>query len=85
MATRGFKPEITQKNEKFVRSVRAAMEREGVSRAKLARVTGLCTTTISIRFSKNNPNPDPMTIQELRIISKVLKLSDQDILDFVRG
>lgn len=85
MATRGFKPEITQKNEKFVRSVRAAMEREGVSRAKLAKVTGLSTTTVSIRFSKNNPNPDPMTIKELRIISKVLKLSDQDILDFVRG
>ena len=82
---RGFKPEITQKNERFVRAVRAAMEREGISRAKLAALTRLCMTTISIRFSKNNPNPDPMTVQELRIVSRALKLSDQDILDFVRG
>lgn len=84
MATRGFKPEITQKNERFARAVRAAMEKEGVSRAKLMRLTGLCTTTMSNRFSKNNPKPDPMTVQELRIYCKVLKLSDEDILDFVR-
>lgn len=85
MATRGFKPEITQKNERFARTVRAAMEKEGVSRSKLMRLTGLCKTTMSNRFSKNKPNPDPMTVQELRIYCKVLKLSDEDILNFVRG
>lgn len=85
MTTRGFKSETTRKNVRFVRAVRAAMEKEKVSRDKLMQLTGLCPTTMSNRFSRNKPNPDPMTVQELRVYCKVLKLSDEDILDFVKG
>lgn len=85
LAVRGFKPETTQKNENFARRIRTQMVACGVSRAKLMRLTGRCTVTMTNRFGENNPKPDEMTVKELRIYCRVLKLSDEDILDFVRG
>ncbi len=57
----------------------------GVTRKKLMELTGRGTGTMVKRIGKTNPMPDEMTVKELRIYIKILKLSDDDILDFVRG
>lgn len=87
MATRGFKPETTKKNEKFARKIRSQMIECEVSRQKMMKFAGISHSTLSHRFysEKTSPKPDMMTVQELRIYCKILKLSDEDILDFVRG
>ena len=84
---RGFKPETTQKNEVFARIVRAKMVEHNVSRDKLIKLTGIGTTTLSHRFysQKTSPEPDMMTVKELRVYCKLLKLSDEDILNFIKG
>ena len=71
--SRGFKPQITQQNEKFAHLINVKMVDYGG------------TGTMVKRIGKTNPMPDEMTVKELRIYIKILKLSDDDILDFVRG
>lgn len=87
MATRGFKPETTRQNEDFARAVRIAIVKNGINRDKLLKMTGVCGASLSKRFfsEKRPPEPDKMPVTELRIYCKVLKLSDEDILKFVRG
>lgn len=84
---RGFKPEAVQKNENFARIARAKMVEHNVSRDKLMKLTGIGSVTLSHRFfaKKTSPEPDMMTIKELRVYCKLLKLSDDDILNFIRG
>ncbi len=83
--SRGFKPQITQQNEKFAHLINVKMVDYGVTRKKLMELTGRGTGTMVKRIGKTNPMPDEMTVKELRIYIKILKLSDDDILDFVRG
>lgn len=83
--TRGFKPQATQQNEKFAHLVNVKMVDCGVTRKKLMELTGRGTGTMVKRFGKTNPTPDEMTVKELRIYVKTLKLSNEDILEFVRG
>lgn len=81
---RGFKPEMTRKNEDFIHAVKVKMAEHNISRAKLMQLTGVSVVTMTNRIGKN-ANPDKMTVQELRIYCKALKLPDDVILDFVRG
>ena len=83
--SRGFKPQITQQNEKFAHLINVKMVDYGVTRKKLMELTGRGTGTMVKRIGKTNPMPDEMTVKELRIYINILKLSDDDILDFVRG
>lgn len=86
MATRGFKPETTKKNEKFARKIRSQMIECEVSRQKMMKLADISSSTLSHRFysEKASPEPDMMSVRELRVYCKVLKLSDEDILEFVR-
>lgn len=83
--TRGFKPQSTQQNEDFARLIRIKMAQHDVTRKKLMELTGRGTVTMVKRIGKTNPMPDEMSVQELRIYIKTLKLSDDDVLKFVRG
>lgn len=85
--TRGFKPETARKNEAFARTARARMIENEVPRDKLMKLAGISPATISHRFysQKKSPEPDRMTVRELRVYCRALKLSDEEILDFVRG
>lgn len=84
---RGFKPEATRKNEDFARIIRMKLVEHEISRDKIMKATGIGSTTLSHRFyaQKASPAPDLMTVKELRVYCKVLKLSDEDILNFVKG
>lgn len=84
---RGFKPEATRKNEEFARIVRMKIVEHDISRNKIMQTTGISTVTLSHRFysKKTSPEPDAMTVKELRTYCKLLKLSDDDILNFVKG
>lgn len=84
---RGFKPEATRKNEEFARIARTKIVEHGISRDRLMKLAEIGSTTLSHRFfsQKTSPEPDLMTIKELRVYCKVLKLSDEDILNFVKG
>lgn len=84
---RGFKSEATQRNEAFARIIRTKLVEHEISRDKIMKVAGIAPTTLSHRFfsQKTSPEPDLMTIKELRVYCKVLKLSDEDILNFVKG
>ena len=81
---RGFKLQSTKQNEDFAHLVRVKMVEHDVTRKKLMELTGRCSGTMVNRFGKINPTPDEMSILELRIYYKVLKLSDEDILNFIR-
>lgn len=83
--TRGFKPQSTKQNEDFARIIRVKMAEHDVTRKKLMELTGRGTGTMVKRIGRTNPTPDEMTVRELRIYVKTLKLSDANILDFVRG
>ncbi len=84
---RGFKPEATQRNEDFARIVRTKLVEHEISRDKIMKITGIASTTLSHRFysKKTSPEPDLMTVKELRAYCKILKLSDEDILNFIKG
>lgn len=84
---RGFKPEATQRNEAFARIARAKIIEHDVSREKIMKLTGISPATLTHRFysKKTGPQPDIMTVKELRVYCKLFKLSDEDILNFVRG
>ena len=81
---RGFKLQSTKQNEDFAHLVRVKMVEHDVTRKKLMELTGSCSGTKVNRFGKITPTPDEMSIWELRIYYKVLKLSDEDILNFIR-
>lgn len=83
--TRGFKLQSTQQNEDFARLIRVKMAQHDVTRKKLMELTGRGSVTMVKRIGKTNPTPDEMSVQELRIYIKTLKLSDDDVLKFVRG
>lgn len=81
---RGFKLQGTKQNEDFAHLVRVKMVEHDVTRKKLMELTGRGSGTMVKRFGKTNPMPDEMSIRELRIYYKVLKLSDEDVLNFIR-
>lgn len=83
--TRGFKLQSTQQNEDFARLIRVKMAEHDVTRKKLMELTGRGAATMTNRIGRTNPTPDEMTVRELRIYVKMLKLSDDDVLKFVRG
>lgn len=84
---RGFEPEDTKRNKAFALRVRSRIDEYGVSRDKIMKLTGIKRATLSHRFFSRSapPEPDMMTVKELRVYCKLLKLSDEDILNFVRG
>ncbi|MDE7183871.1 MAG: hypothetical protein K2O40_05175 [Lachnospiraceae bacterium] len=81
---RGFKLQATQQNEDFAHLVRIKLVEHDVTRKKLMELTGVGSGTMVKRIGRNNPAPDEMSVQELRIYRKVLKLSDEEILNFIR-
>ncbi|MDE5696751.1 MAG: hypothetical protein K2I96_04950 [Lachnospiraceae bacterium] len=85
--TRGFELEDTKRNRTFALRVRNRIDEYQVSRDKIMKLTGIKQATLSRRFFSKTapPEPDMMTIKELRVYCKLLKLSDEDILNFVRG
>lgn len=82
---RGFKLQSTQQNEDFAQLVRIKLVEHDVTRRKLMELTGVGSGTMVKRIGRNSPAPDEMSVQELRIYVKTLKLSDEAILKFVRG
>lgn len=82
---RGFKPQSIKQNEDFAHLINVKMVDCGVTRKKMMELTGVGSGTMVKRIGRNNPAPDEMTVRELRVYIKTLKLSDADILDFVRG
>lgn len=84
---KGFKTETTRKNETFARIARARMIENAIPRDRLMKLAGISPATMSHRFysQKTSPEPDAMTVRELRVYCRALKLSDGEILDFVRG
>lgn len=85
--TRGFELEDTKRNKAFALRVRNRIDEYAVSRDKIMKLTGIKHATLSRRFFSKTipPEPDMMTVKELRVYCKLLRLSDEDILSFIRG
>lgn len=69
----------TQKDEQFVRNLKAELGRRGKDYKNLVQRTGRSQTAIYKRYH----HPETMTVNELRIFIQEAKLSENDVLDFL--
>ena len=69
----------TQKDEQFVRNLKAELGRKGKDHKNLMRRTGRSQGAIYKRFHQ----PGTTTVDELRIFIQEAGLSEDDVLDFL--
>lgn len=69
----------TQKDEQFVRNLKAELGRRGKSYKNLMRRTGKSQGAVYKRFNQ----PGTTTVDELRIFIQEAGLSEDDVLDFL--
>ena len=69
----------TQKDEQFVRNLRAELGRRGKGYKNLMRRTGKSQGAVYKRFNQ----PGTTTVDELRIFIQEAGLSEDDVLDFL--
>lgn len=69
----------TQKDEQFVRNLKAELGRRGKGYKNLMRRTGKSQGAVYKRFNQ----PGTTTVDELRIFIQEAGLSEDDVLDFL--
>lgn len=69
----------TQKNEQFVRNLKAELYRKGKDYKNLMRRTGRSQTAVYKRYHQ----PGTTTVDELRIFIQEAELSEEVVLDFL--
>ena len=68
-----------EKNKRFSSVVESCMKLERVDRNKLMKSAGKCSST----FYKRRDNPEKMTVLELRAFIRLLKIPEEEVLDFL--
>ncbi len=69
----------TQKDERFIRNLKAELGRRGKDYKALMRKTDRSQTAIHKRYRQ----PDTITVNELRVFIQEAGLSEDDVLDFL--
>lgn len=69
----------TQKDEQFVRNLKAELGRRGKDYKILMRKTGRSQTAVYKRYH----HPGTTTVDELRVFIQEAELSENDVLDFL--